>query len=78
MKKIKKNIYLLNLTLFLCTIISCTQNKDPIEVRIETHKINLGPHSDVGEMTKEEFQKRKSKAEVMNPEHYLLSEILKI
>ena len=40
MKKIKKNIYLLNLTLFLCTIISCTQNKDPIEVRIETHKIN--------------------------------------
>ena len=40
MKKIKKNIYLLNLTLFLCTIISCTKNKDPIEVRIETHKIN--------------------------------------
>ena len=40
MKKNKKIIYLLNLTLFLCTIISCTQNKDPIEVRIETHKIN--------------------------------------
>ena len=40
MKKNKKIIYLLNLTLFLCTIISCTQNKEPIEVRIETHKIN--------------------------------------
>ena len=40
MKKIKIYIYLLYLTLFLCTIISCTQDKDPIEVRIETHKIN--------------------------------------
>ena len=52
--------------------------KKLLEYGIETHKINLGSYSDVGEMTKEEFQKRKSKAEVMNPEHYLLSEILKI
>tara|TARA_R100000152_G_C6759899_1_gene183889 strand:- start:294 stop:1232 length:939 start_codon:yes stop_codon:yes gene_type:complete len=52
--------------------------KKLLEYDIETYRINLGSHSDVGEMTKEEFQKRKSKAEIMNSEYYLLSEILKI
>ena len=40
MKKIKKKNYWLNLTLFLCVIISCTKDKESIEERIESHKIN--------------------------------------
>ena len=40
MKKIKKKNYWLNLTLFLCIIISCAKDKESIEERIESHKIN--------------------------------------
>tara|TARA_R110000824_G_scaffold5670_9_gene26091 strand:+ start:24854 stop:25819 length:966 start_codon:yes stop_codon:yes gene_type:complete len=49
-----------------------------LEYGIETHKIDIEPYSDVGEMTKEEFQKRKAEAEIMNSDNYLLTEILKI
>ena len=52
--------------------------KSLLEYDIETYHVDVNPYSDVGEMTKEEFQKRKSKAEVMKPEDYLLREILKI
>ncbi len=52
--------------------------KNLLEYGIETYKININPYGDVGEMTKEEFQKRKSEAEIMSPDHYLLTEILNI
>ena len=40
MKKINEKNYWLNLILFLCVIISCAKDKESIEERIESHKIN--------------------------------------
>jgi len=52
--------------------------KKLLEYGVETYKVNINPYPDVGEMTKEEFRKRKSKAEIMDPDNYLLTEILNI
>ena len=45
---------------------------------IETYKIDISPFSDVGEMTKTEFLKRKRHAIFINSENYLLSRIARI
>jgi len=42
---------------------------------IEIYKIDVRPFSDVGEMTKEEFKKRKENAVLINETNYLLSRI---
>jgi hypothetical protein len=42
---------------------------------IEIYKIQVKPYSDVGEMTKEEFKKRKENAVLVNETNYLLSRI---
>lgn len=46
------------------------------EYDIEIHQIDISPYDDVGEMSKEEFLKRKNNAEVIDTEDYLLQEIL--
>jgi DNA primase len=38
---------------------------------IEVYKIDIMPYGDVGEMTKREFQKRKSEAQLMTPDTFL-------
>ena len=45
---------------------------------IETYKVDIAPFSDVGEMTKAEFSKRKRDALFINSENYLLSRIARI
>ena len=49
-----------------------------LEYDIEVYKVNLDGYADVGEMPKDEFNKRKLNAVLMNSEYYLLSGILKI
>lgn len=45
---------------------------------IETYLVDVGPFSDVGEMTKEEFFKRKQTAAFLKLDNYLLSRISRI
>ena len=52
--------------------------KDLLQYGIEISIIDINPYSDVGEMSKEEFEKRKSAAKVINSEYYLLNKILSI
>ena len=49
-----------------------------LEYGIELHKVSISPYSDVGEMTKEEFQKRKAKSTFLNSENYLLYRTMSI
>jgi len=49
-----------------------------LDYGVEVYKINILPYSDVGEMTKEQFLKRKRNAEIINKDNYLLQEIMKI
>ena len=42
---------------------------------IEVHNINVSPYHDVGEMTKEEFQRRKDSADVLTLDNYLINRI---
>tara|TARA_R100000664_G_C2757396_1_gene145614 strand:- start:1341 stop:2279 length:939 start_codon:yes stop_codon:yes gene_type:complete len=45
---------------------------------IEVYKINILPYSDVGEMSKGEFKKRKENAELIDSDNYLLHKIMNI
>ena len=45
---------------------------------IEVYKIDIKPYGDVGEMTKREFQKRKSEAQLMTPDSFLERAIFSI
>lgn len=49
-----------------------------LEYGVEVKKINILPYNDVGEMSKEEFAKRKQSAEIISKDNYLLREIMKI
>jgi len=42
-----------------------------IEYDVEVYKVDIHPYADVGEMSKEEYQKRKSEATAMNSNSYL-------
>lgn len=42
---------------------------------IETRLVEIGPHDDVGSMTKEEFMRRKEEASILTTDNYLLSKI---
>ena len=42
-----------------------------IEYDVEVYKVDINPYDDVGEMSKEEYQKRKSEATLMNSNSYL-------
>lgn len=42
-----------------------------IEYDVEVYKVDIHPYDDVGEMSKEEYQKRKSEATLMNSNSYL-------
>ena len=52
--------------------------KSMLDYDIEIYKVNIFPYADVGEMPREEYLKRKKKAELMNKDNYLLKEIMKI
>ena len=39
---------------------------------VQVFKVDITPYSDVGEMTKEEYKKRKNKAVLMNTDNYLI------
>jgi len=39
---------------------------------VQVYKVNIAPYSDVGEMTKEEYQKRKNNAVLMDTDNYLI------
>mgnify|MGYP003153120214 FL=1 len=43
---------------------------------VELYKVGISPFDDVGEMTKEEFQKRKEQATLFNPDNYLFYKML--
>ena len=43
---------------------------------VKVYKIDILPYTDVGEMSKEEFLKRKSRASFLNDENYLLYEAI--
>ena len=43
---------------------------------VELYKVEISPFDDVGEMTKEEFQKRKEQATLFNPDNYLFYKML--
>ena len=43
---------------------------------VKVYKIDILPYTDVGEMSKEEFLQRKSKASFLNDENYLLYEAI--
>ena len=47
-----------------------------MEYGIEVYKINIFPFSDVGEMSKNEFEERKKNAILMNSSNYLLKSVL--
>jgi len=49
-----------------------------LDYGIEVYKVDIYPFEDVGEMSKDEYTKRKKKAEFMNKDNYLLKEIMKI
>ena len=38
---------------------------------LEIYKVDIGPYSDLGEMSQEEFDERKEKAELINSDSYL-------
>ena len=42
-----------------------------IEYDVEVYKVDIHPYDDVGEMSKEEYQKRKNEATLMNSNSYL-------
>jgi hypothetical protein len=46
-----------------------------INYGVETYKVEISPYKDAGEMTKEEFQKRKSEAKRMTYETLLQQEL---
>ena len=46
--------------------------KSLLEYGIEVYKVDVSPYKDVGEMTKEEFQNRKKKAEIVTNDTFLL------
>ena len=46
--------------------------KSLLSYGIEIHKVNIAPYKDVAEMSKEEFQKRKTQSVVMDSNNYLL------
>jgi hypothetical protein len=43
---------------------------------VKVYKIDILPYTDVGEMSKEEFLQRKSRASFLNDENYLLYEAI--
>ena len=43
---------------------------------VEVYKINTSGYEDVGEMTKQEFQKRKENAKFMNPDTFMVEHSL--
>ena len=43
-----------------------------LEYGIEVYKVDVSPYKDVGEMTKEQFQYRKKKAEIVSNDTFLL------
>ena len=45
---------------------------------VEIYDVKIGPHKDVGEMTKKQFFERKHSAEVLDLDNYLLSRIKRI
>lgn len=45
---------------------------------IELYKVNISPYTDVGEMSKDEYQKRKSSATLMTQESFLVNAIASI
>ena len=45
---------------------------------IELYKVDIAPYSDVGEMSKQEYQKRKDRATLMNQESFLVKAIASI
>jgi len=47
-----------------------------LSYNIKVYKIDVSPYADVGEMTKEEFEKRKDGAAFLNEEYYLLYEVI--
>ena len=52
--------------------------KDLLEYGIEVRKLDVAPYSDIGEMPKEEFEKRKKNATFINSSNYLLRRIQSI
>jgi len=52
--------------------------KNLLAYGVELYKIDLGPYSDVGEMTKEEYKNRKADALPMTEENYLLYQIMNL
>ena len=46
--------------------------KSLLEYGIEVYKVDVSPYKDVGEMTKEQFQYRKKKAEIVSNDTFLL------
>ncbi len=52
--------------------------KELLKYDVELYKINIAPFNDVGEMSKEEFQKRKQEASPVNLENYLMYEIFNV
>jgi len=52
--------------------------KNLLNHSVKIYKVDIHPYSDVGEMTKEEYQKRKRNAAFMNNDDYLLRIIDKI
>ena len=49
-----------------------------LEYDIEVHKINILPYNDVGEMSRQQFLKRKEEATFIKSYDYLINEILKV
>ncbi len=52
--------------------------KNLLAYGVELYKVDLGPYSDVGEMTKEEYSIRKADALPMTEENYLLYQIMNL
>jgi len=46
--------------------------KNLLNYGVEVHKVNIAPHGDVGEMTRNEFEKRKEQSTLVTSEDYLL------
>ena len=52
--------------------------KDLLIYGVELYKVSIGPFSDVGEMTKEEYKKRKDEALPMTEDSYLLYQAMNL
>ena len=52
--------------------------KKLLEYGIEVRKINIAPHNDVGEMTKQEFKNHFDDAELITEDNYLLKTIMSL